>query len=338
MANLTNKELLNKFEQDMRFSLEDLADNTIAQHIRYVSKFLDMVNKPAFDISKNEISAYVHGLQKLKGGDMNIDAKQNHLTSIKRFYKFLFEDSDDRDILQMRVFFDDKGYKHDIINPTSNIGAVNTSAKAKLLRNPRKEGLTTKDTQMLINELVSNIEYSKKHYGADRQFLAQRDYAMILMMLETGLRYSDIFSIPFHKRDITDNVLIVTVQKTKKQLRFFLSDYLMDAILKYQDMHNARSEYLFCAANGNAIANNAANKIIAKHCKRAGIEKEVSCHVLRHTCGALMYAETKDLAFVKELLGHSSVTTTQRYVYSEDIVKDMAKTTAKVTEKMVSAT
>ena len=72
---LTNEQLLEKFEQDMKYSLEGLAESTIRGNITYVKKFLETLNKPAFDITKNEISGYVMNLKKQNGNDPMMDKK-----------------------------------------------------------------------------------------------------------------------------------------------------------------------------------------------------------------------------------------------------------------------
>lgn len=335
---LTNEQLLEKFEQDMKYSLEGLAESTIKFNMIYVSKFLKSLNKPAFDITKNEISEYVVTLKKLNGDDMNIDAKQNHLSSIKRFYKFLFDGATDRDVVEMREYLDDRGFLRTIQNPTASLVAVNSSPAAKLLKNPRKEGLTIKDTQKLLRAMQNNVEKVEQNEGK-RLFNVRRDYCMVLLILETGLRHSDVSSLEIYSLVLNSqrHQLNVIAQKNKKVLKFVLSEYLSKELDKYLELHKDKGSLLFCTTTGTKYKDKDVNKMLKKYKTMAGIEKEVTCHTLRHTCGALMYNETKDLAFVKELLGHSSITTTQRYVYSEDVLENMAETTERVTDHLVSA-
>lgn len=338
MAKLTNNELIERYKRDMELDTDMLAESTISGHIRYVTMFLESMQKPAFDISKNEINKYVLGLKKQNGEDMNIDAKQNHMSSIKRFYNFLFLHSDDRDIMQMRYFYDDHDHKIEIPNPADGLKSVNSSAAAKLLKNPRKEGMTAEEAQRLLKVLKGNMEYADKFLCEEKRFIAHRNYTMIMMMLEIGLRYSDISSLERSKTVINTATkqMNIIIKKTKKPMTFALSEHLIKELNDYVKLHKDRSPLLFCTADGNVYQNTKVNAMIKRNCRTAGIEREVSCHTLRHTCGALMYEETKDLAFVKELLGHGSVTTTQRYVYSEDTVKDMGKTTSKVTGKLLT--
>lgn len=334
---LTNEQLLEKFEQDMKYSLEGLAESTIKFNMIYVSKFLKSLNKPAFDITKNEISEYVVTLKKLNGDDMNIDAKQNHLSSIKRFYKFLFDGATDRDVVEMREYLDDRGFLRTIQNPTTSLVAINSSPAAKLLKNPRKEGLTIKDTQKLLRTMQNNVEKVEQNEGK-RLFNARRDYCMVLLILETGLRHSDVSSLEIASLVLNSqrHQLNVIAQKNKKVLKFVLSEYLSKELDKYLELHKDKGSLLFCTTTGTKYKDKDVNKMLKRYKTMAGIEKEVTCHTLRHTCGALMYNETKDLAFVKELLGHSSITTTQRYVYSEDVLENMAETTERVTDHLVS--
>jgi len=334
---LTNEQLLVKFEQDMQYSLEGLAESTIRFHMMYITKFLNAMNKPAFDITKNEISAYVMTLKKQNGEDMNIDAKQNHLSSIKRFYKFLFDGSTDRDVVEMREYLDANGHLRALQNPAASLVAVNSSPAAKLLKNPRKEGMTYRDTQKLLQVLRNEISVIEAKKGK-KIFNVRRDFCFVLLVLETGLRHSDASAIELSSLVLNNHRyhLNVTTQKNKKQLRFILSEFLSKELEKYLEIHHHKSNLLFCTSKGTKYMDNDVNNMLHKYKTMAGIEKEVTCHTLRHTCGALMYNETKDLAFVKELLGHGSITTTQRYVYSEDVLDGMAETTERVTDRLVS--
>lgn len=333
---LTNEELIAIYKRDMELDTDMLSENTIKGHVRYITLFLNAMNKQAFDITKSEINHYVLNLKKQNGEDMNIDAKQNHMSSIKRFYNFLFVGSDDRNIMMMRYFYDDRDNKIEIPNPADGLKSVNSSAAAKLKKNPRKEGLTLSEAQRLIDAVKNHVDYTDVFSTETRRFISHRDYVMILMMLEIGLRFSDISSLTVADTLLNGNRLDIVIKKTKKRKSYELSDYLVTELKTYLKLHNNRSELLFCSFSGNKCDNKETNNILKKYQKKAGIKKEVTCHILRHTCGALMYEETKDLAFVKELLGHGSVTTTQRYVYSEDVVKEMGQTTSKVTGKLVA--
>ena len=244
MAKLTNNELIERYKRDMELDTDMLAESTISGHIRYVTMFLESMQKPAFDISKNEINKYVLGLKKQNGEDMNIDAKQNHMSSIKRFYNFLFLHSDDRDIMQMRYFYDDHDHKIEIPNPADGLKSVNSSAAAKLLKNPRKEGMTAEEAQRLLKVLKGNMEYADKFLCEEKRFIAHRNYTMIMMMLEIGLRYSDISSLERSKTVINTATkqMNIVIKKTKKPMTFALSEHLIKELNDYVKLHKDRQK------------------------------------------------------------------------------------------------
>lgn len=337
---LENKELIAIYKRDMELDTDMLSENTIDGHVRYITRFLESMDKPAFDITKSEINQYVMTLKRKDGKDANIDAKQNHMSAIKRFYNFLFVHADNREIIEMRYFYDSHGNQILIPNPADGLKSVNTSPSAKLLKNPRKEGMILTEAQQLLVAAREHMEHADDAQLTEKsRFCAHRDYTMILMMLEIGLRYSDICSLKISETsfDKTKRKMDVVVQKTKKNMTFFLSEVLLGEVEKYLKLHARRSDLLFCTSTGKKFGNKEVNEMLGRYSDAAGLDKKITCHTLRHTCGALMYQETKDLAFVKELLGHGSVTVTQRYVYSEDVVKNMGETTSKVTGRLVAA-
>ena len=330
---LTNEQLLQLYYQDLKYSHENLADGTIKNHQKYLTVFFNTVEMPAFSVTKNTIEKFIYGLKRQDGQDMNIDVKQNYISSIKRFYNFLF-DSDEPDIKRMRYYYDEYGSKIDIDNPVRRIKSVNTSATAKLLKNPRKEGLTFVEAKQLIKYMEKKLTKAKTWKN---KYVAYRDYAIILLMLEIGLRYSDVSSIKKTDLDVNKKQLNIIIQKTKTKKTFILSDKLCSLIKEYLELRiNMNNNLLFVSTNDNYLDNKTMNTMVKKHAANAGINRSVSCHILRHTCGALMYAETKDLALVKELLCHGTVSTTQRYVLSQDLTNDIATTTTNVVNSLIS--
>ena len=85
-----------------------------------------------------------------------------------------------------------------------------------------------------------------------------------------------------------------------------------------------QSEYVFINYNGNRMSRQGFFKILKELCNEAGIKKEISPHVLRHSFATHLLNNGADLRIIQELLGHENITTTEIYshVSNEKIKED----------------
>lgn len=339
---MENEKLLEMFEDYMRQDFDKLAECTIKNNLRYVRLFLEDVDCFAFDVTQSMITKYLNNLCKANGEEMNIDSKSQHQSAIKKFFIYLYT-SDEPAFM---------AYKYTPVNnmlvpkknPVEGLKAINASAAAKLKKNPRKEGLTKLEAKMLIQTAYQETVNRCRDGKEFKIMLAKRNYAMVVMMFEVGLRISDMISLKKDNIDFDEGTLNFIIKKTKTPHKLALSNKLLEILndyLKARECMGNESvkdcEFLFCTSTGKQMMRSDANDFLNSLKRKSGIDqsKPVSPHILRHTCGALLYKETKDIAFVKEVLGHSSVTTTQRYVYSKDIIQDMGEKTASVIENLI---
>lgn len=197
------------------------------------------------------------------------------------------------------------------------------SSKAKLIEvNPANELDSPKIPKSLpkylsLNEskqLLENIDGSNKI----------RDYAIITLFLNCGMRLSELAGI--NLRDVKGDTLTV-IGKGNKERTIYLNQACLDAIDDY--VKNVRPKAgikapdqnaLFISRNMRRISVKTIQHIVKLHLKAAGLdETKYSVHKLRHTAATLMYKHGHvDVRILQEILGHTNLSTTQIYTHLDD--------------------
>jgi len=139
-----------------------------------------------------------------------------------------------------------------------------------------------------------------------RMWYGLRDKALILFLYATGLRISEALNVKLG--DIEDGWVKVEMSKGEKQRVVPIAPMAMSAMKEYLHKRPCNSEYLFVNKNCKPLSRISAFKITKKYLN-------VSPHVLRHSFATALVLGGADLRVVQELLGHSSLNTTQIYTH-----------------------
>ena len=152
--------------------------------------------------------------------------------------------------------------------------------------------------------------------------LGARDKALLELLYATGIRVSELVSLDlanlepwgfirvFGKRR---KERIIPVGKSALQA---LETYLLfrSALLKPWSSHDSRKA-LFLNAKGSRLTDRSVRRIVDKYAKKSGIRLHISPHALRHSFATHLLEGGADLRGIQELLGHASLSTTQRYTH-----------------------
>ena len=151
----------------------------------------------------------------------------------------------------------------------------------------------------------------------------ERDYVLFMFGIYTGLRISDI--LKFRVRDVKNkDAVYIREKKTGKEKRFPINAELKPIIENY--IHGKKDfEYLFKSPHfpNKAISRQQAYNILADAGAAFGISS-IGTHTLRKTFGYHMYQQTHDAVTIKEILNHSDISVTLRYIGINQDNKDKA--------------
>ena len=149
--------------------------------------------------------------------------------------------------------------------------------------------------------------------------IAARDAALLELLYGSGLRISEALGL--NVSDIRLQAPLVTVMgKGSKQRQVPLSDTSMQALARWLEARenippSVGEQALFIGRRGKRLDRRQAARILENHAAAAGIPQHVSPHDMRHSFATHLLESGADLRSVQELLGHSRISTTQRYTH-----------------------
>ena len=152
------------------------------------------------------------------------------------------------------------------------------------------------------------------------QVLGLRDRVMLELMYATGLRISDIINLKLEDLHLTMGTL-QTLGKGHKERIVPVGDEAIKWVNRYLEearpklLKQKRSNYLFLNFHGNNLTRQGVWKNLKAEVRKAGIQKNITPHTLRHSFATHILENGADLRIVQELLGHADISTTQIYTH-----------------------
>ena len=219
--------------------------------------------------------------------------RSHHLTVLRKYFNYMYS------------------YKKVIdTNPLENIS--NPKKKKSLPKH-----LTLDESLKLLNSVNTNF--------------TTRDYCILTFFLNCGFRLSELVSI--NVTDIRNNGEVKILGKGNKERVVFLNNACIKALKDYlserSEIENLidREALFVSRKTRKRLTPRAVEKIVSKCLVSAGLgNKGYSTHKLRHTAATLMYQNGTDVRALQEVLGHSSLETTQIYTHvANEQVKDAVK-------------
>lgn len=207
-----------------------------------------------------------------------------------------------RKVSTLKIFFKYLTFNERIldVNPAELLETPKT-------RNSLPKHLTLEDSINLLNSV--NGKY------------AERDYCILTLFLNCGLRLSELVNL--NLTDISSEYTLKVLGKGNKERIVYLNQACIDAINSYlavRPKENIPPKYqnaLFISRNHSRISNKTVQYIVKKYLDMSGLgNMGYSTHKLRHTAATLMYQQGNvDVRVLKEVLGHSNLGTTQIYTH-----------------------
>lgn len=141
-----------------------------------------------------------------------------------------------------------------------------------------------------------------------------RNYTMMLVMYRAGLRVSEVLNLQPRDVDWKAGDVRVNEGKGKKDRVVPLEPWVLDALRAWQEKRPV-SRWFFSTLDGQQLDDRYVRAMVKRLAKKAGIQKDVHPHMLRHTYATQLLNEGLSIREVQELLGHADVSTTMIYTH-----------------------
>ena len=171
-----------------------------------------------------------------------------------------------------------------------------------LIERPRKEKKLPNILSKNEIQLLFNSTYNLKHL------------TILAVIYSCGLRVSELINIKIN--DIDNNRMVIHIKKAKgnKDRQVQLTNQLLELLRKYYKKY-LPVNYLIVGQNGGKYSTTSIQKIIKNSSFKAGINKKVTPHTLRHSFATHLLENGTDIRFIQKILGHSDIKTTQIYTH-----------------------
>lgn len=276
-----NQKQINLFVKKLKNDKVSL--NTVEYYERSVRKLAEFVNKPLSEVTKEDFIYYKSHLHDAGVADSSMNT---YITAIKVFYNFLMK--------TLKVVIED--------NP----------ADKELVKVGRRY------TDFLQDDEVQKI------IGAARSSF---DKAFVMGLASTGMRFSELAHMRYEDIEQFDEDgqiwgKVNVVGKGDKEMTKFIPPMTMVAFEHYYMFERPETKlpYLLVSREGSELDNYSMNRKLQSLARKAGIKnpERVHNHLFRHSFATNALRSGVDISLIRDMLGHSSVLTTQRYAHTDE--------------------
>jgi integrase/recombinase XerD len=292
--------LFNEYVKHYKYKSE----NTIESYEQAVKQYYEFMNVNGYDteddiIKNSSWSNLIMFRNMLEEKQLNPYTINARLSGLKSFFNFL---------VYARIISE---------NPMDTIEKVSTNSVEQ-----STDFLTHEEYMRLLDIIGTKLPNVKQD---NFEYVSKRDLLMVGLVLQTGLRISEVLSLTVNQID-TENKRIRVLGKGKKLRDVVFTDDVLTLLQDYTDVRNTLdikdTDILFLSRTGKKLSRQNINVNLKKYCERAGIEKNITPHSLRHTSITQMGESGMSVAKISAVAGHSSTTTTSRYLHIKTEVEE----------------
>lgn len=269
-----------------------LADNTMRAYRIDMEQFISFLydvkadGLDVIEMTKEILKAYIEKLQ----GRYAVKTVKRKIACIKAFFSYL----EGEDIIP--------------VNPFRKVRVKLCEAKT-LPKTVRKQDIAL--------QLEFVYELYERANTVFQKYYAARAIACYELLINTGMRIGEISNLRTDAIDLESKCIRVMGKGKKERIAYLIGGSVIQALQKYIDMKgrmHIASSYFFTTAHGGRMSEESARRLI-RHIGTVVVGKHITPHMYRHTFASMLLDLNVDIRYIQELLGHSSINTTQIYLH-----------------------
>ncbi|WP_230308203.1 tyrosine-type recombinase/integrase [Faecalibacillus intestinalis] len=284
MKKIELEKQLESYYEDCEFR-KRLNEKTIKAYTIDLNQYLEFITTT--EINQKIINEYIHYLNKKYLKYKTIKRK---IASVKAFYSYL---------------------EYEEIIDYSPFNKIKTKIKEpKLLPKTIQKDYIDKIIHLLLKDLKnSKTEFQKK--------ISLRNITLISVMLSTGIRVSELCNIKLKDIDLLEKKLKIFGKGSKERILYLGNSNVVQLCQMYLTYNNTckKNEYFFLNKFNKKLSEQTVRILLKKIESELELSTHITPHMFRHTFATTLLEKGVDIRYIQNILGHSSISTTQIYTY-----------------------
>lgn len=274
-------ELLSDYFQYCQYQ-KKLNDKTLKAYRIDLKQFFDYAKTAHVDVTRNIITGYITHLHR----SFKPKSVKRKLASIKAYYNWLEaeETIEKNPFTRLSLKFQEPQLLPRTV-PLNVIEAILTAAYLELRRT------STPSNRILI------------------------EVAVLELLFATGIRVSELCTIKVKDLDFENGILRVYGKGSKERNITIAHKDVLHIIKRYLETTDENEGFLFVNRIGKRLSEQSVRLILNKYVQKCKIKEHITPHMLRHSFATLLLEEDVDIRYIQQILGHSSIRTTQIYTH-----------------------
>lgn len=176
--------------------------------------------------------------------------------------------------------------------------------------------ISLQNLQLLFGEAYHRL--GDIHSTESQRATGARNVAVLELMFATGVRVSELCNLKPEDLNLEEGFVRIFGKGSKERTIQIADSAVLGVLSRYRQQFEAeiiKSGFLFVNRLGGRLSEQSVRFMIQKYCCAAGIAEHITPHMFRHTFATMLLEEDVDIRYIQQILGHSSILTTQIYTH-----------------------